>query len=273
MLMTAAHRESTDRLLYLAFPSPNNYVPYQPAWPLYKKNNVDASWSCEVWRGVSNRYVQHIVFERCGLVVSIMPCMGYVVIGNELFATAPRNLKIAAGGRRQSAIVDDNSVAVTTIWQHLMNHHALADFDLRLRRVRDTAMNMYLLQLQFPGCRSNPIWLERISFVNDVSRAFRCVRRFLARRAILRKIKTRHFTKLAQFIKWLTVSTNPQWRAIHDTGVFGECIVHSYLGLTSSSSSPPLLLPFEHAIICTGNCKLKLRGEKLVKTKGRMQFS
>ena len=112
--------------------------------------------------------------------------------------------------------------------------------------------NMYTLQCKAQRPAKALIRLERIRFIHAVWQSFSRVQRFLARRAILRKIKDRPFTKLAAFIRIITGSDNT------DTGVISGQIVFAYLGLTSSLED---------------NCILELRSKTLIKTKkGVMQF-
>jgi hypothetical protein len=95
--------------------------------------------------------------------------------------------------------------------------------------------------------------MERIRFVYDVCNGFSRVQRFLIRRAINSKLKSRHFTKLAVFIRMVTCSSNPNWCTIRDTGILSD-IVFAYLGLLENNSI------------------LQLRGEKRIKTKGSVKF-
>ena len=221
-------------------------ISYCTTLPFYARK-IDAAWSNEVWRSVSNRSIHHILFE-CGSEITVLPCFGYILIGDELFATFPQSIRNMMPSERGPSSVDNGTVAVTTVWQLLMSRGAAADLKLN-----NMGNNMYTL-----GPQAQPaVWLERIRFVHDVMRGFSQVQRFLARRAILRKIKAHHFTKLAVFVRMITVSSNTYWRAFQDTGIFSEHIVSAYCGLTSSLE---------------GDCVLKLRKEKLIKTKGSMQF-
>ena len=175
--------------------------------PFYARR-VDAAWSDEVWRDVSNRRVHRILLE-CGSEITVLPCFGYIIMGDELFATFPQSIRNMLPSERGAA---------TTVWQLIAGQ-----VDLRLSKMGND--NMYTLQ---PA-----VWLERIRFVYDSMRGFSRVQRFLARRAILRKIKARHFTKLAVFIRMIAVSDNAYWRAIQDTGILSEYIVDAYLGESS----------------------------------------
>jgi hypothetical protein len=90
--------------------------------------------------------------------------------------------------------------------------------------------NEYILQ-----CNAQPaVWLVRIRFVHDVWHEFAQIQRFLARRAVLRKMKECQFTKLAAFIRIATTCSSGHkcWGALQDTGVlsdhtvFGPCGAH-----------------------------------------------
>ena len=223
-------------------------ISYCMTLPLYARK-TDAVWSNEVWQGMSNRSIHRIPLE-CGSELIVLPCFGYILMGDELFATFSESIRNMLPSERGPSSVDNGSAAVTTVWQLLMNNH-VGQLDLKLNKMGNN--NIYRLQLHSPAAQRSPqIWLERIRFVHDVLHGFSRVQRFLARRAILRKIKARHFTKLAVFIQMIAVSSNTYWRAIQDTGVLSEHVISAYLGLTSSL--------------------LKLRGENLIKTKGRIQF-
>jgi hypothetical protein len=213
--------------------------------------NMDTEWSNEVWRGVSNRSIHHFTLE-CGSELIVLPCFGYIHMGDELLATFSQSIRTTLSSERGPSSVDNGAAEVTTAWQLLMKNHQ-GQFDLKLNK--KMGENMYALQRKTQPAQA--VWLERISFIHDVQHGFKRVQRFLARRAILRKIKARHFTKLTAFVRMITVSDNKHWRAIQDTGILSEHIVFTYLGLASSLES---------------NRVLKLRGEKLIKTKCSMQF-
>jgi hypothetical protein len=172
-------------------------------------------------------------------------------MGDELFATFPQSIKTMLPSERGPSSVDNGAAEVTTVWQLLMKNHQ-GKLDLKLNRIGE---NMYALQRKTQPAQA--VWLERICFNYDVQRGFKRVQRFLARKAILCKIKARHFTKLTEFVRMITVSDNKYWRAIQDTGILSEHIVSTYLGLTLSLEDDRVL---------------KLRGEKLIKTKCSMQF-
>ena len=217
---------------------------------VFYARKLDVVWSNEVWRGMSNRSIHHILLE-CGSELTVLPCFGYIHIGNELFATFPQSIKTMLPSERGPSGVDNGAAEVTTVWQLLVKNHQ-GQFDLKLNKIGE---NMYALQRKTQPAQA--VWLERICFIHDVLHGFKRVQRFLARRAILRKIKARHFTKITEFVRMITVSDNKNWRAIQDTGILSEHIVSTYLGLTSSLE---------------GDRVLKLRGEKLLKTKCNMQF-
>ena len=239
-------------------------ISYCTTLPFYARKR-DPVWSNEVWRGMSNRSIHHILLD-CGSELTVLPCFGYILMGDELFATFPQSIKnMLPSDRGGPSSIDNGAAAVTTVWQLLMNNHHnhQGQFDLKLSNMGD---NMYTLRHYLPaGPPTNRIWLERIRFVHDVHHGFSRIQRFLARRAILRKIKARHFTKLVVFIRMITTAVNSThyyyWRAIQDTGVLSEHIVSAYLGLTIITSSS-----------LEGNRVLKLRGQNLIKTKGRMQL-
>ena len=224
-------------------------ISYNISLLLYARN-MDAEWSKEVWRGVSNRSIHHILLE-CGSTLTVLPCFGYIIMGDELFATFCQSIRTMLPSERGPSSVDNGAAEVTTAWQLLMKNHQ-GRFDLKLVKMGE---NMYALQRQTQSAQV--VWLQRIRFIYDVQRGWKRVQRFLARRAILRRIKARHFTKLTAFVRMITVSDNKHWRAIQDTGVLSEHIVSTYLGLTSSLE---------------GDSILKLRGQKLIKTKCSMQF-
>jgi hypothetical protein len=210
---------------------------YRVNLPLYAMN-VDAIWASEMWRCVSNRTVHSIEFE-CGTVMTVLPCFGYILVDDELFATFHGSVKNMGPGARGTA---------TTVWQLLVKNDGRGLFEVKLRNMGE---NIYALQCN----ASHEIWMERIRFVHDVCSGFACIRRFFIRRAIRNKIKSRHFTKLTAFIGMVTRSSNKYWRAIQDTGILSEHIVLAYLGLLEN------------------NGILKMLGEKRIKTKGRMKFS
>ena len=116
-----------------------------------------------------------------------------------------------------------------------------AMFVLARPRSQNNLYGVWILLVVFKAHR--PVWLDRIRFMYDVWHGFSRVQRFLARRAVLRKIKDRYFTKLPAFIRIVTGSNNTYWRAIQDTGILSEHIVFAYLGLED-------------------NCILDLRGKK-----------
>jgi hypothetical protein len=164
--------------------------------------------------------------------------MGYIVVGDELFATFRQSVRNMLPSQRGTA---------TTVWQLMMNNNEQGPFDFKLKNVGEE--NMYALQCN----ASQIIWMERIRFVYDVCNGFSRVQRFLIRRVINSKLKSRHFTKLAVFIRMVTCSSNPNWRTIQDTGILSD-IVFAYLGLLENNSI------------------LQLRGEKRIKTKGSVKF-
>ena len=62
---------------------------------------------------------------------------------------------------------------------------------------------------------TNPI----SGFIYDVWHGFSRVQRFLARGAVLCKIKDLSFTNLVAFIRLINGSCNTYWRTIQDTGI------------------------------------------------------
>jgi hypothetical protein len=166
-------------------------------------------------------------------------------MGDELFATFPQSIRTMLPSERGPSSVDKGAAEVTTAWQLLMKNHQ-GQLDLKLNKMGE---NMYALQRKTQPAQA--VWLERIRFIHNVQSGFKRVQRFLARRAILRKINARHFTKLTAFVRMITVSDNKHWRAIQDTGILSEHIGFTYLGLASS---------------------LEGNREKLIKTKCSMQF-
>jgi hypothetical protein len=210
---------------------------YRVTLPLYAMN-VDAIWASEMWRCVSNRTVDSIKFE-CGTIMTVLPCFGYILVNDELFATFRGSVKNMLPSDRETA---------TTVWQLLVKNDDRGLFDVELSNMGE---NMYALQCN----ASQKIWMERIRFVHDVCSGFAFIQRLFIRRAIRNKIKSHHFTKLAAFIPMVTSSSNRYWRAIQDTGILSEHIVLAYLGLLGN------------------NCILEMRGEKRIKTKGSMKFS
>lgn len=208
---------------------------YSVTLPFYARN-VDVEWSCEMWRQTENRNVHHI---ECGFIMTVLPCMGYIVMGDELFATFHQSIRNMLPSQRGTA---------TTVWQVMMNQNNVqGTCNLKLKNM--DGENMYALQCN----ESQIIWIERIRFVYDVCNGFSRVQRFLIRKAICNKLKSNHFTKLAAFIHMVTCSKNKHWRAIQDTGILSE-IVLAYLGLLDNNSI------------------LQLRSEKRIKAKGSMKF-
>ena len=81
-----------------------------------------------------NQKVQHIHFD-CRSTLTVLPCFGYILIGDELLATFPQSIRNMLPSERCPYCVDDGAVAVTTVWQLLMNqyhHHQEGAFDIQL---------------------------------------------------------------------------------------------------------------------------------------------
>ena len=196
---------------------------YNIRLPFYARK-MDAEWSDEVWRGASNRNVSRLTLE-CGAALTVLPCLGYIMLGEELFATCPQSVKLMLPSERGPSSLDNGRATVTTIGQLLQNEHT-GHTDFRLKRQGNH--NEYILQhKRYPAHR---VWLQRIRFIYDVSQGFARVQRFLACRAILRRINAHHFTKLAIFVQMVSCCSNQHWRAIQDTGILSQHIVRAYLG-------------------------------------------
>ena len=141
--------------------------------------------------------------------MTVLPCFSYILIGKELFATFSQSIRNMLQCECGPSSVEDEALAVTTVWQLLMNNDNINHGPFNFQLVNNNRMckNMHTLQCkeQQP---TKAVRLERILFIHDVWHGFSRVQCFLARRAVLRKIKDHCFTKLVAFIRIITGSSN-----------------------------------------------------------------
>lgn len=255
------------------------------------EDGFDNAWSDTVWRNQDNRFVHHIHFsggccdvstERVSAlsqcsdlgVISILPCMGYIMVGNELFTTIPSGCKLYL-----KTSTDHNATYYSsTVLQYLKPSSDIIlkeGFNLNISKPWGIhGSNIYLFRVGLLSSSSHEsgkmipprqalhpgIFLYPMRYVYEGWRMLSVVKRFLARRAILRKLKSCHFTKLSLFMKLIPDSKYVSLQKILYSGIVSEHISNLYLGVTRASE---------------GNCNsvIKPRSEKFIQSKGRMQFS
>ena len=164
-------RVSSSHTMATHYPVPRR-IGLCPAWPVYSQDKVDFARSHAMWAADANRCVHHVLFSsRCAdsspFVITVLPCMGYVLIGNELYAGSPRTIMCTV------PYESPDRAYITTVWQYL--YHAVAthpaSFGVEIRSLFHEQLtdvfSMRFTQQHGASALHRPIRLYRFRYLHD----------------------------------------------------------------------------------------------------------